>query len=58
MEYNGDETVVSFNPMFLIDALKTIEEEVINFEVNGADKPGVIRINSKYIYLVLPMQAL
>ncbi|MDP8233486.1 MAG: DNA polymerase III subunit beta [Candidatus Saelkia tenebricola] len=54
--YDGDEMVVGFNPQYLLDVLKNIETQEVCFELNGADKPGIIRLDSKYIYLVLPMQ--
>ena len=55
MEYNGKELIVGFNPQFLIDVLKNIEQEDINLELLGPDKAGVIRM-SDYLYLVLPMR--
>ncbi len=56
VDYKGEDMVIGFNPQYLLDVLKTISEEEIEMELNGADKPGVIRLNSYYIYLVLPMQ--
>ena len=43
------------NPQFFIDALKNIQDENINLELMGSDKPGVIR-SDNYIYLALPMR--
>ncbi|MBF0479860.1 MAG: DNA polymerase III subunit beta, partial [Candidatus Omnitrophica bacterium] len=54
-EYNGEEMVIGFNPHFLIDFLKNINAEFIEMEVNGADKPAVIRLK-EYLYLALPMR--
>lgn len=55
MDYTGPELVVGFNPVFLIEFLKNINEENINMEFLGVDKPLVIRI-SNYLYLALPMR--
>jgi len=55
IEYGGSELVVGFNPAFLIDVLKNIDAEKIEFELTGPDKPGVIRLDD-YLYLVLPMR--
>ncbi len=55
-QYSGEEMVVGFNPQYLVDVLKNIEQEEVSLEFNGADKPGIIRLGSEYIYLVLPMQ--
>lgn len=55
-EYKGKEISVGFNPDYLVDLLKNIDEEKIAFEVTDPEKPGVVRIGAEYIYVVLPMQ--
>ncbi len=56
VDYKGKAFPIGFNPNYLIDALKNIEEESVNLELTDSEKPGVIRIGSDYIYVVLPMQ--
>lgn len=55
IEYGGNELVVGFNPHFLIDFLKNINDEYIDMELLGADKPAVVRMKD-YLYLALPMR--
>ncbi len=55
VEYGGPELIVGFNPQYLIDVLKNIAEEKIEFELVASDKPGVIRLGD-YLYLALPMR--
>ena len=55
VQYGGKELIVGFNPLFLIDFLKNINEKEIELELSGSDKAGVIRFDN-YIYLVLPMR--
>lgn len=55
VEYQGKETVVGFNPGYIIDVLKNLTDEVVEFELSDAEKPGVIRSNG-YVYIVLPMR--
>lgn len=55
VEYKGSEMVVGFNPQFLIDFLKNINEEKIYMELLGVDKPAVMRMDD-YLYLALPMR--
>jgi len=55
IQYGGNELIVGFNPSYLIDALKNINDETIEIELLAADKPGVIRMGN-YLYLVLPMR--
>lgn len=53
--YNGEEIIVGFNPVYLIDFLKNVSKEIIDLEIIGVDKPAVIRMDH-YLYLVLPMR--
>ncbi len=55
VEYQGKELVIGFNPIYLIDILKNLNEETINLEMVDQEKPGVIRL-SGYVYIVLPMR--
>ncbi len=54
-EYGGKDMMIGFNPHYLIDVLKNLEDEIIELEVTDSEKPGVIRTNG-YIYIVLPMR--
>jgi DNA polymerase-3 subunit beta len=55
VEYGGPEMIVGFNPHFLIDFLKNVDQERIEMELSGADKPAVMRLG-EYLYLALPMR--
>jgi DNA polymerase-3 subunit beta len=54
-EYQGRELIIGFNPVYLMDILKNLNDEAISLELIDGEKPGVIRI-SGYIYIVLPMR--
>ena len=56
IDYNGKSISVGFNPNYIIDVLKNLDEDQICLEIENADKPGVIRIGKEYVYVVLPMQ--
>ena len=55
-EYTGKEFSIGFNPSFLLDVLKHVKEDLVWLEMAAPDKPGVIRVGSEYVYIVLPMQ--
>lgn len=55
VEYQGKELVIGFNPVYLIDILKNLNEETVSLEIIDGEKPGVIRL-SGYVYIVLPMR--
>lgn len=56
IQYSGKNLSIGFNPIYLIDVLKNLEDESVDFELEDADKPGVIRKGNTYTYVVLPMQ--
>ncbi|MCR5624835.1 MAG: DNA polymerase III subunit beta [Lachnospiraceae bacterium] len=52
----GDDLKIGFNPKFMIDALKNIDSEEIDFYFINPKSPCFIRDESKsYIYLILPI---
>jgi len=55
VEYQGKEIAIGFNPVYLTDVLKNLQEDRIELEVTDSEKPGVMRING-YVYIVLPMR--
>ena len=55
IEYGDAELIVGFNPQYLIDVLKNIDDEIIPIEFQGSDKPCVLRLRD-YLYLALPMR--
>ncbi len=56
VKYTGNDLLVGFNPTYLQEALKSIKQDIVEIELTGPEKPGVIRIDDTYIYIVLPMQ--
>ncbi len=56
IEKSGKDIMIGFNPKFLIEALKVIDEENINIYLVNAKAPCFIRDEQdNYIYLILPV---
>lgn len=55
-DYQGGSLTIGFNPAFLIDVLKNIDEDKVRFELIDPEKPGMIKSGSHFTYIVLPMQ--
>lgn len=53
--YTGTEMIIGFNPQYMIEVLKNTNDQVIEVEFLGSDKPCVIR-KENYLYLALPMR--
>lgn len=56
IEKDGKDIVIGFNPKFLIDALKVIDDETINIYLVNPKAPCFIRDDEEnYTYLILPV---
>lgn len=56
IEKNGKDMMIGFNPKFLIDALRVIDDEDIDIYLVNPKAPCFIRdVEEKYIYLILPV---
>lgn len=53
--YEGTALEIGFNPQYLMDVLKNLDDPETNIEFFGSDKPAVVR-RTNYIYLVLPIK--
>lgn len=52
----GEDLMISFNPKFLLDILKVLEDEKITLYMTNSKAPCFIRNeNNSYIYIVLPV---
>ena len=56
IEKTGKDVKMGFNPKFILDALRVIDEESVSFYIVNAKAPCFIRDDEgSYIYLVLPV---
>ena len=56
IDKQGKDIMIGFNPKFLIDALKVIDEEEIDIYMVNPKAPCFIKdANENYIYLILPV---
>jgi len=60
IDYEGEDAVVSFNPKFLLDPLKSINSDKVNFEFRDDMSPGVFKVNSdekgEFLCVVMPIR--
>lgn len=54
--YQGEELSISFNPAYLIDALRNLDEENITLSFNDSLSPGVISTDQGFQYIIMPMR--
>ncbi|MFW6059233.1 MAG: DNA polymerase III subunit beta [Phycisphaeraceae bacterium] len=53
--YEGDPVEIGFNPAYLLDALKVVDENQVQLEFKAANKPGVMRTGPGFLYVVMPV---
>lgn len=57
IEYQGEPLQIAFNPQYVIDVLKAVEEEEqIQLELLDSDSPGVIRTDGHFACVIMPMK--
>ena len=62
IEYEGQDAVVSFNPKFLLDPLKSITHDKVIFEFRDDMSPGVFKVNAEknkkneFLCVVMPIR--
>jgi DNA polymerase-3 subunit beta len=53
--YEGEEIEIGFNPQFITDALKVVQEPQVVVELKAPNRPGVFRSGSDFTYVVMPV---
>ncbi len=56
IKYAGKEISIAFNPDFVIDPLRTLTDDEINFELVDELSPGVIKTDVPFLYVIMPMR--
>ena len=56
INYKGKDLAIAFNPGYLMDSLKALENDEIFLELTDELSPGVIKINGPFLYVIMPMR--
>jgi DNA polymerase III subunit beta len=57
IDYEGEAIEIAFNPYFIIDVLKALEEEdEINLQLIDSDSPGVFKKDERFLCVIMPMK--
>lgn len=55
IRYEGEPIEIGFNPYFLMDPLKVMHEEHVQFSLRDAQKPGLIEGGNGFLHVVMPV---
>ena len=56
IKYTGKEITISFNPDFLMDPLKNLTCEEVALELTDELSPGVLKGDTPFLYVLMPMR--
>ncbi|MCA9294997.1 MAG: DNA polymerase III subunit beta [Phycisphaerales bacterium] len=54
-KYDGEPLEIGFNPGYLTDALKVVDEPEVMIELKAPNKPGVIKTGTHFTYVIMPV---
>ncbi len=54
-KFDGADLEIGFNPALLIEALKVVDSDQVVFEMQAANRPGVLKDSSGFVYVLMPV---
>jgi DNA polymerase-3 subunit beta len=55
VDYKGQNIEIGFNPQFIVDVLRVIKESQFDIELGDAERPGLIKSGSDFLYVLMPI---
>ncbi len=56
IEKEGNEIIIGFNPSFIMDALRVIDDDKVNIYMNDSKSPCIIKdVEETFTYVILPI---
>src|SRR5438552_8552979 len=56
INYKGKDMAIAFNPAYLMDPLKALDNDEVFLELSDELSPGVVKINGPFLYVIMPMR--
>lgn len=56
IKYSGERIEIVFNPSYVKDPLKAIDEDVVSISLNSGSTPAVIRCSVPFLYVMMPLR--
>ncbi len=54
-KYEGPDFEIGFNPLYLTDGLKAVNDDEVSLEMTAANRPGLIKGGSDFLYVIMPV---
>jgi DNA polymerase-3 subunit beta len=56
INHKGKDFAIAFNPTYLMDPLKALDEDEVAFELIDELSPGVLKTQKPFLYVIMPMR--
>ena len=56
VKYNGEKIEIMFNPNYVMDPLKAVDENEISINLNDGHSPAVIKCSMPFLYVLMPLR--
>jgi DNA polymerase-3 subunit beta len=56
INYKGRDLAIAFNPIYMMDPLKALENDEVFLELIDELSPGVIKVSDPFLYVIMPMR--
>ena len=56
IKYDGKNIEIVFNPQFVMDPLKAIDEDEVSIELNNGSSPAIIKCSIPFLYVMMPLR--
>ena len=54
-KYEGADVEIGFNPNFLTEALKVVDNDEISLELTAPNRPGLLKAGPNFLYVIMPV---
>lgn len=56
IKYSGEKIDIVFNPTYVKEPLKAIDEDEVTIELNNGSSPAIIRCSVPFLYVMMPLR--
>jgi len=56
VKYAGKEISIVFNPEYVMDPLKNMDDDEVYFELNDGHSPALLRCGTPFLYVLMPLR--
>lgn len=56
IKYAGEKIEIMFNPTYVMDTLKAIDDDEVSIDLNNGHSPAVIKCSIPFLYVLMPLR--